>query len=416
MAGHRKPSTWRVLGSLTVCVLILVGANAWLLMHRDEGWSDRPASYEELYLHDARPSVEGVRRDAGGVTVELSAPVRLHGDARARLEAGGRRIHVPAGEPVELRLTPEAGGRELTLRVSPSGAEPSVVSRELWLGEFDQQPIEAQTYSPDTYAPTELEGARTHLAAVALDGDPADRWRAVFRFVHDGLTPHTGVPNPSLRRRSPLEQWDLVTSGQEQAYCAQFAQTFALFATAAGLKVRIVDVFRKRDGVTLAAHAFNEVYLPSQGGWVYTDATLGILGVRVRSGGRFLNAIELTRLHEIGALDGLVQERPGEGGFVEIPYLAQSELSRHFLNPNATFIYHRHYRRPSSWTAFVHRYLAPEPTYTLHPSGHRYAWQRSALWALAIVGLAWLWALVGGVRRWRRRRSTEPTTSGATFE
>lgn len=401
------------MGSLTVCVLTLVGANAWLLVHRDEGWSDRPASYEEVYLHDAHPSVEHVRRDADGITIELSAPVRLHESARARLEAGGRRIHVSAGEPTELRLTPEAGGTELTLQVSPSSAEPSVVSSELWFGEFDQRPIQEQTYSPDIYSPAGLEGARAHLADVALGDDDASRWRAVFRFVHDGLTPYVGVPDPSLRRRPPLEQWDLVTSGQEQAYCAQFAQTFALFATAAGLKVRVVDVFRKRDGVTLAAHAFNEVYLPSQGGWVYTDATLGILGVRVRSGGRFLNAVELTRLHEIGALDALVQERPEDEGFVEIPYLAQSELSRHFLNPNATFIFHRHYRRPSSWTAFAHRYLAPEPTYTLHPSGHRYAWQRSALWALVVAGVAWLWTLVAWVRRWRRRRATDPTTSAA---
>lgn len=404
-----KRSDWLAAGTLIAATALVAAADLWFLKHRRDGWAYRPAAYAEVYQPAEHATIVDASHGPQGVDLRLSGDVEFAVDMDPRVQASGRQVHIDPGEgPIQVRWRPTTSDVEVQTRVDVLPVEPTVTSADVTLGRFDQLPLAKAAFSRDIYPPADVGEARSMLEAAGIQaghGSHEQRWRQVWTFVHEGLRDHVGTPDPSLKHESALGQWKRVQAGTSQCYCAQFAKTFALFATVAGLRVREIDVLQERNGVSFAAHAFNEIYLPSQGRWVYTDATLGTLAVR--HGERYLNAFELARAHQSGNLGELVHVRQEDGALRENSYADTSELNQRFLNPNSTFIYHRHYRRPTSVLAFAHRYFVdPEPTLSLHGAGARYRMQRTTLFATGSLAVAWLVALVLVVRRRRRHRAT----------
>lgn len=401
------------LAVLALVTGVLAGADLWFLQHRNEGWAFRPSTYPSVYLPAEHATIVDVRHRDGGVELELSTEVVFPDDLDPRVHGDGRIVRVDPGPgPAEVRWRPRTSPVEVRLSVFTTG-QPIVATQDVPLGRFEQRALDESAFSLDTYPPTEVAEAQDLLADAGIvpdQGTPEERWRRVWSFVHDGLAPHAGTPDPDLRRESALTQWKRVTSGESPAYCAQFARTFALFATVAGLKVREVDVLYERSGVVFAAHAFDEVYLPGQGKWIYTDATLGTLGVRAGSSGPWLDAFELGRAHQSGNLEGLVHAHVVDGNLREDPYPGTSEANRRFLNVNGTFVYHRHYRAPASPVAFAHRYLwSPEPTLSHVERGGRYRIQRATMGLSLVFGLGWV---VVALRALRRRSASPGSRAG----
>lgn len=409
----RLTAPW--LGALAAVTAAALAVNVWIAAHRMEGYNYRLAGYASIYHPREAPAVEGFARADGALEVVLSEPppggwrVRaLDPDAAPPEVLDGRRVRL-SGPAAEYAVAPAAGGPEARFRVRP--AERLFTSSDLPVGPRERRPLAALAFSPDRYPSADLAEARSLLraAGVDLDGDPGARLRAVWRHVFLALDPGRGRPADGVRRLPALEQYRRIVAGEATGQCTEHATVLALFATAAGLPARVVDVNRALDRVDLSAHTFCEVFLAEHGRWAYTDVSLNVLAVRDGGGRRLpLNAAQLAHLHEADATSGLVATVLRGGRLVDVPYDEVGELPRAYLNPNATLVFQRQYAdRWGAW-AWHHRYVVdPEPAYAL--GGDNAPHWKKLLAYLALVGLGFAWLLVAArAARDRLRRRPAP--------
>lgn len=409
----RLSAPW--LGALAAVTAAALAVNVWIAAHRMEGYNYRLAGYASIYHPLEAPAVEGFARVGDALDVVLSEPppggwrVRaLDPDVPAPEALDARRVRL-SGPPAEYAVGPAAGGPWARFRARP--AEGLFTSSDLPVGPRERRPLATLAFSPDGYPPDDLAEARRLLraAGVDLDADPRPRLRAVWRHVFLALDDGRGRPEDGFRRLPALEQYRRIAAGEATGQCTEHATVLALFATAAGLPVRVVDANRELDGVELSAHTFVEVFLAERGRWAYTDVALNVLAVRDGGGRRLpLNAAQLAHLHEADATSGLMATVLRDGELVDVPYDEVSELPRAYLNPNATLVFHRQY--PDRWGAWAwhHRYVVdPEPAHALMGDNAPH-WTKHFAY-LALVGLGFAWVLVGArAARERLRRRPAP--------
>ena len=264
------------------------------------------------------------------------------------------------------------------------------------VGSYPQYPLAELAPGAAAYAPEHIEAARQILAEAGMQGGGTDEAHTeeLWKILDGKLRDHMGEPPDGLRKLPILDRYHRVMAGEAQIHCGHSSEIFGLFAAAAGLSSRVVDVNRVVDDVKLTSHTFNEVYLEERGRFAYVDLNLGTLFVRDGRGGTPLNGVELAQRHEAGTLDDLWATRMQGGRLRELPYRDAGRFTRLFLNPNVTFVYHRFYAARHSVPAWLHRYLLrPELAYSLHGGNGRF-WLKMALAAcgLALVP-AWLWFL-----------------------
>jgi hypothetical protein len=153
---------------------------------------------------------------------------------------------------------------------------------------------------PDLAEARRILGDRLGGAATALE-----KSEAVFRFVMAELKDSGGSPSDAIQSASPLETYRLLKSGRGRGFCENRALVYFLFANAAGVTTRLVDLAGKFGPLKLSGHYFCESFIPEEGRWAYVDPQSGIADVRDGRGG-LVNTIELQRLLETAAFEACV--------------------------------------------------------------------------------------------------------------
>ena len=162
--------------------------------------------------------------------------------------------------------------------------------------------VDEWTGFPD--ADAELEEARRLLPADVVAGGPAlELSERVFRFVAGKLKNCGGTPSDAVQAASPLETYKLLESGQGRGFCENRALVYYLFANAAGVKTRLVDMAGKVGPLKLTGHYFCESWIPEDGRWIFVDPQSGIASVRDPEG-KLLHAVGVKKAFDAGAFAG----------------------------------------------------------------------------------------------------------------
>ncbi len=145
------------------------------------------------------------------------------------------------------------------------------------------------------------EAKRILTGHIDLAAPTLERSEEVYRFVlsgipgREGAKPHTD----KLQLASPLETWEAMSSGREGGFCENVALVYYLFANAAGIKTRLVDIAGKFGPVKLTGHYFCESWIPEEAAWCYVDPQMRIANVRTTQG-KLLNFLELKKVFDLG--------------------------------------------------------------------------------------------------------------------
>jgi hypothetical protein len=153
-------------------------------------------------------------------------------------------------------------------------------------------------YRPDD---PDLEEARRLLPPdVAAAGPGLERAERVFLFVAEKLKNTGGTPSDAVQAASPLETYQLLTSGAGHGFCENRSLVYYLFANAAGVKTRLVDMAGKLGPLKLTGHYFCESWIPEEGRWIFADPQSGIASVRDPQGG-LLHSVGVKKAFNAGA-------------------------------------------------------------------------------------------------------------------
>lgn len=387
---------------LALLTLALIAANVWIAKHRLEGFAFKTASYASIYHPIESPTVVGFDAVGPGsmevtlseppgkkwTTVSNGTPVDSTGGRRLQLDlAAGRNQFL-----VEAHVPSDGAGRPR--RIEVVGPPDAVfASSDLPAGRFEQYSWSELAHRPEEFPEQDMAQARTLIesAGILSTDSTLTRVEKLWQVLQPRLIACMGVPDPRLRSMSAFDQYQALMNGQSRGWCSSFAIIYGLFATAAGIPVRDVDSGGQIDGVNLSSHAFNELYIQELQQWAYTDMILGILHVRDETTGRYMNTIQLTRLHEAGAVSGLTARVMGADGPEDVPYAQVMQPVMTNLNPNAVYVYHRNYRDRSSPTSWLSRYLfRPELAYRMIGDDRLHYLKLLVFYATALLGLFWI--------------------------
>jgi len=146
----------------------------------------------------------------------------------------------------------------------------------------------------------ELEKARKILGANIDPSSPAlSRAEQVFLFVMNAIKDSGGTPDDRLQSASPLETYERLT-GDGKGWCENRALVYYLFANAAGVETRLIDLAGKFGPLKLTGHYFCESFIPEEGAWIYVDPQFGAARAVHRSG-RLLHTLDLKKLFDLGS-------------------------------------------------------------------------------------------------------------------
>jgi len=161
----------------------------------------------------------------------------------------------------------------------------------------------------------ELIEAKRILGTSIGDSAPTlEKAEQVFCFVLDKLTTAQG-PRPhtdKLQQASPLETYELMSMGKEGGACENNSLVYYLFANAAGVKTRLVDIAGKFGPLKLTGHSFCESWIPEEACWCYVDPQSRIANFRTPEG-KLLNFLEVKKVYDLDIYHGCIVRKYDRG-------------------------------------------------------------------------------------------------------
>jgi hypothetical protein len=155
---------------------------------------------------------------------------------------------------------------------------------------------------PDT-DPDMAEAKRILAGKVDLNAPVRTRAEQVFRFVMHEMRNSGGIPTDRVQDASPLETYRMLRDGTGKGFCENRALVYYLFANAAGIKTRLVDIAGKFGPLKLTGHYFCESWLPDQSSWFLVDPMSGAASV-MNAKGRLLSTLDIKKLFDADNFNG----------------------------------------------------------------------------------------------------------------
>jgi hypothetical protein len=155
---------------------------------------------------------------------------------------------------------------------------------------------------PDT-DPEVTEAKRILAGKVDTIAPVRARAEQVFRFVMHEIRNSGGTPTDRVQNASPLETYRMLRDGTGKGWCENRALVYYLFANAAGIKTRLVDIAGKFGPLKLTGHYFCESWLPDQSSWFLVDPMSGAASV-MNAKGRLLSTLDIKKLFDTDSFTG----------------------------------------------------------------------------------------------------------------
>lgn len=151
---------------------------------------------------------------------------------------------------------------------------------------------------PDCMEARRILGDRVDMTAGSLE-----RSEQVFRFIMEKTADAGGIPTDEVQEASPLETFRMLSSGMGRGWCENRALVYYLFANAAGVKTRLVDLAGKFGPLKLTGHYFCESWSPEQHRWYLVDPQASTAYI-TNTDGMLLSTLDTKKLFDVDMLDG----------------------------------------------------------------------------------------------------------------
>ncbi len=162
--------------------------------------------------------------------------------------------------------------------------------------------------------PEFVEAKRILGTSIDASAPTLEKAEQVFCFILDKLTaPRGSRPHTDrLQEASPLETYELMSTGQESGACENNSLVYYLFANAAGVKTRLVDIAGKFGPLKLTGHSFCESWIPEEACWCYVDPQSRIVNFRTPEG-KLLNFLEVKKVYDLDMYHGCIVRKYDRG-------------------------------------------------------------------------------------------------------
>jgi hypothetical protein len=151
--------------------------------------------------------------------------------------------------------------------------------------------------------PERLEARKILEGKVDLNAPVRQRAEQVFRFVMHEIQNSGGIPTDEVLDASPLETYRFLSGGTGKGFCENRALVYYIFANAAGVKTRLVDIAGKFGPLKLTGHYFCESWLPEQASWFMVDPMSAAASVQ-NAKGRLLSTLDVKKLFDADNFNG----------------------------------------------------------------------------------------------------------------
>ncbi|MDP2983529.1 MAG: transglutaminase-like domain-containing protein [Candidatus Latescibacter sp.] len=143
--------------------------------------------------------------------------------------------------------------------------------------------------------------------AVDANAPTREKVEHVFRFVMNGIKNSGGMPTDEVLNSSPMKTYRMLSGGTGKGFCENRALVYYLFANAAGIKTRLVDIAGKFGPLKLTGHYFCESWIPEQASWCFVDPMSSAAYIQ-NAKGKLLNTLEIKKLFDLDAFAGCSTE------------------------------------------------------------------------------------------------------------
>jgi hypothetical protein len=248
----------------------------------------------------------------------------------------------------------------------------------------------------------ELEKASQIIQGqVAEDAPTLQRAEQVFLFVVQALRNSGGTPTDRIQAASPFETYECLI-GEGKGFCENRALVYYLFANAAGVATRLVDLAGKFGPLKLTGHYFCESFIPETGRWMYVDPQSGIARATLGPD-RTLSTLELKQLYDAGALSGIelrTVDLPS-GKLVTVP----AEKPMGYLVGDIVIAYPFGYGKDKSFSKIENFLRYPTLLYSTFPVPPYYLLRQGVT---ALFFLSLVLAVISGLVALARRSARNP--------
>lgn len=156
---------------------------------------------------------------------------------------------------------------------------------------------------PDT-DPDIIEARRILGNTIDMNAPTLTKVEQVYRFVMENMNFAHETPSDEVQDASPLVTYRLLNSGKGKGWCENHAIVYYLFANAAGIKTRLIDLAGKLGPLKLTGHYFCESWIPEQSTWCYVDPE-SYTAYTYNSQGHPLNTLDLKKLIDLDVFEGI---------------------------------------------------------------------------------------------------------------
>ena len=125
-----------------------------------------------------------------------------------------------------------------------------------------------------------------------------ERSNQVFGFIMEKIEDSGGTPSDEVQDASPLRTYKMLSGGTGKGWCENRALVYYLFANAAGIKTRLVDIAGKFGPLKLTGHYFCESWDPIQAKWYFVDPMSRAACIRDGKG-HLLDTLEIKKLFDL---------------------------------------------------------------------------------------------------------------------
>ncbi len=162
-----------------------------------------------------------------------------------------------------------------------------------------KKPYSLDEWAGFTDTDPDIEEARNIMGnSVKMHGSVVERSNRVFRFIMEKIEEAGGTPSDELQDASPLKTYKMLCDKTGRGWCENRALVYYLFANAAGIKTRLVDIAGKFGPLKLTGHYFCESWDPIQAKWYFVDPMSRAACIRDAKG-RLLDTLEIKKLFDL---------------------------------------------------------------------------------------------------------------------
>jgi len=315
--------------SLLILFIVLLIANIWHFLVRENEASFYPTSYATLYYPSDIPTIREWKKIATGQlqvkigwTKKIDRWQILTDGTNAQTSDGNDPIFnvvddegkyhtytlvpLPEGIGSEIELTMRFFSRKFYAERGLQHSDVYIISTPFPCGKFKQYPV---NYWADDYnyvGKDDLAKADRIIQdeiGIRSDEPTFSKMEKLTRYLRIKLKDAGGVPKDDFRWMNPWLIYQEMINGTGKGWCTQHGQIWVFFANRAGIQTRLFIGARTQDNeFVYSGHTWAESFIPEQNRWAFVDLSQSQIYITDKKG-QALNTVELFHRNQHDAFD-----------------------------------------------------------------------------------------------------------------